>query len=465
MRILPPVPRLAAAVVLLFALTPGAASAATVGGRTHWSEATRLGTMHYRSGHGVANRVTVKPVSDYDELMVVERAERLRATGECRQVGSHRAICPWSESGVAIKVVVGSRTDHVKVAGKVSARVRGGGGADVLKGNGDELFGDRGADVLLGGRDMDLVHGGPGRDRMEGHGGGDTFFDDEADAQAARDVVVGGRRGAGATVSYAERARGLRLDVRRSRLGPERDRVSGVTGLTGGSGDDVLIGDGAWNWLDGGPGEDRLYGRAAADVLAGGRGDDLLRGGGGADTLWESMTRATGAFGADRFVGGAGADSAQALDRRPDEVRCDAADDPVKSDPRDRLRGCRRIEGWDVAELEMWVQPRLTADAAIFTLRCGATELEEDPASGSTDVWRCRGRLTVRGSDGELFGTRTFAFVVEGERTPWVTVAVPLSAAGRDAIRRGTVVRVTARALSLNGWKRPTAGYRAFVRG
>ena len=464
-------PRLAAAVVLLFALTPSVASAATVGGKTRSRDGTPFGTMHYRSGPGVANRVAVLPVSDYGELMVVERAERLRARGECRQVDRHSAICPWSESDFAIEVVVGSRTDHVRVAGKVSARVRGGGGDDVLKGNGDELHGDRGRDLLLGGpAGFDRLHGGRGRDRMEGRGAerflGDYFFDDETDAQAARDVVVAGK-GPEATMDYSLRTRDLRLDLRRSRLAPEGDRVRGVTGLNGGSGDDVLIGNSRLSRLEGGEGDDRLYGRDGADVLDGGHGDDLLRGGDGNDRLSESVNLTTGSSGADRFVGGAGADTADTLDDRRDDVRCDARDRPVESDPNDRLRRCVRIRGWDIGELELRVQPQLTADAAIFTLRCGITEMEqrEDPTTGSVFIKRCRGQLTVRGADGAPFGSQAFTFEMVGERTPYVTVTVPLTPAGREAIRQGAVVQVEAEAFSANGWRLPTAGYRTFMQG
>ena len=44
--------------------------------------------------------------------------------------------------------------------------------------------------------------------------------------------------------------------------------------MTGGSGNDTLIGSNVANELDGGPGNDTLRGRLAADVLTGGSGTD-----------------------------------------------------------------------------------------------------------------------------------------------------------------------------------------------
>ena len=178
-----------ALLVLVACLPPGMASAATVGGTTYVGEdGIYLGTMHYRAGHGVANRITIVPVVANGQFKVTEQAERLRAYGDCEQVDSQSAICPWTESSPAIEVLVGNRNDRVQVT-DVPADVRGGDGGDVLIGDGDELFGDSGNDTLLGRPgSSDRLHGGPGRDRMEGRGAGqgltDEFYDDESDEQA-----------------------------------------------------------------------------------------------------------------------------------------------------------------------------------------------------------------------------------------------------------------------------------------
>jgi hypothetical protein len=456
------------ALVLCSLVVPGAASAATVGGKTRIREGTHFGTMQYRAGHGVANRVTVKPVVPYGEFKITDRAERLRAKGECRQAGRHSAVCPWTESDFAIQLVTASKSDRVEIQGRVSALVHGGGGNDFLKGNGDELFGDSGRDRLIGGKGWDRLHGGPGRDRMEGRGGSpylaDVFYDDETDAQASRDVMLGGKN-ARARVDYGMRATGLRIDLHSTRIAPEKDVISGVKGVTGGSGDDVFTGTGGRNDLNGGPGNDRLYGRGGGDWLDGGAGNDAMFGEDGDDRLSDLATPTLADGADDSFVGGNGRDEMHSLeigeDHWRDRVRCDARDHPVRSDAADKLRGCAKVAGWDIAELEMRVQPQLTADGLEFTLRCGTTESEQlDP---STFKRRCRGTLVVRRSTGYVIGEKDFSFELEDNRTPWVTVTVPISEERRQAVQRGTTIGVEAKASSSNGWTFPAAGYRTHV--
>ena len=55
------------------------------------------------------------------------------------------------------------------------------------------------------------------------------------------------------------------------------------TQITGGAGDDVLIGGSQRDMIDGGAGNDALFGAAGKDVLRG--GDDLLKGQGSSDVL------------------------------------------------------------------------------------------------------------------------------------------------------------------------------------
>jgi Ca2+-binding RTX toxin-like protein len=55
--------------------------------------------------------------------------------------------------------------------------------------------------------------------------------------------------------------------------------------LAGNNGNDRLFGLGGHDWLDGGRGHDQLDGGSGRDVLIGGQGDDRLTGGIGADTF------------------------------------------------------------------------------------------------------------------------------------------------------------------------------------
>lgn len=62
--------------------------------------------------------------------------------------------------------------------------------------------------------------------------------------------------------------------------------ISSIENVTGGWGDDTIIGDDKANVLIGGPGNDRLFGGAGNDELYGGAGDDELYGGDGDDRLY-----------------------------------------------------------------------------------------------------------------------------------------------------------------------------------
>ena len=193
--------------------------------------------MQFRAGRGVENHVIVRPERNRDPAhsistyLVKEPAERLKASGACKQVDRHTARCPRTEDSILVEIVLRDRADRVEVQRcrarfecTVGVRARGGSGNDVLTGGG-EFYGDQGDDVLRGltrGRSGDSFHGGPGRDLMVGHGQRgvleDFFYDDETDAQAARDVIRAGES-ARAFIDYSMRwDRDLRIDLRKERL-------------------------------------------------------------------------------------------------------------------------------------------------------------------------------------------------------------------------------------------------------
>jgi serralysin len=77
--------------------------------------------------------------------------------------------------------------------------------------------------------------------------------------------------------------------------------------FTGGSGDDIILGNGDLsNVINGGDGNDQIYGGALTDTLRGGAGDDAFLGRGGGDTL-------IGGTGNDLYVIGDAADVAVEL--------------------------------------------------------------------------------------------------------------------------------------------------------
>ena len=67
--------------------------------------------------------------------------------------------------------------------------------------------------------------------------------------------------------------------------GDGRDRLISIENVRAGSGNDIVIGNGAANTLNGQAGSDRLYGAGGNDLLIGGGGKDRVWGQAGRDTF------------------------------------------------------------------------------------------------------------------------------------------------------------------------------------
>ena len=133
-------------------------------------------------------------------------------------------------------------------------------GDDVLAAIENALTGS-GNDVLHGTAQANTLDGGAGHDQIDGRAG-----DDDLDGGAGTDTVDFSSSTAGVTVNLAlQRA-----------LGAGTDALLGFENVRGGSGPDVLSGDGAANRLDGGAGNDVLRGKGADDALIGGGGSDTV---------------------------------------------------------------------------------------------------------------------------------------------------------------------------------------------
>jgi uncharacterized repeat protein (TIGR01451 family) len=87
--------------------------------------------------------------------------------------------------------------------------------------------------------------------------------------------------------------------------------VRNVTNVTGGAGDDLILGNFADNTLAGGAGNDTLLGGDGNDTLLGGAGNDTLDGCAGADSLLggDGKDILNGGAGVDTLLGGAGDDT------------------------------------------------------------------------------------------------------------------------------------------------------------
>jgi uncharacterized repeat protein (TIGR01451 family) len=153
-------------------------------------------------------------------------------------------------------------------------RLRGGSGGDSISGNdpsaglGNILYGGAGADTIdgLGGRD--LIYGEAGADTLNGGTG-----DDVLDGGTETDTLNGGD--GTDEVDYSSRSSNVVVNLAGSggEFG-ENDTLAALEDIRTGSGNDVLIGNGAANTLNAGGGVDKLDGGFGPDTLHGGPGID-----------------------------------------------------------------------------------------------------------------------------------------------------------------------------------------------
>jgi len=110
--------------------------------------------------------------------------------------------------------------------------------------------------------------------------------------------VTGGIDGAAGsdTLDYSSATSSVFVDLATGRA-TRAGVVTGIENVQGGSGDDMLLGDGNANSLVGNGGDDVLVGQEGNDVLIGGAGRDILIGGMGVDELF-------GLEGDDLLIGG-----------------------------------------------------------------------------------------------------------------------------------------------------------------
>lgn len=181
-------------------------------------------------------------------------------------------------------------------------------------------------DYLVGGLGADLVFGGAGNDTLdEGgvFGGVDTntgavgFFNPTDTTDGGKgDTLYGGTGNDFLSADDSEDI--LNGGDRTSTTGTGNDTLVAYQGtvtlgnsLSGGDGNDVLIGGVAGDTLDGGTGNDSLFGNGGNDTLLGGAGLDSLSGGIGNDNLdgGADNDNLDGGVGSDTLTGGTGNDN------------------------------------------------------------------------------------------------------------------------------------------------------------
>ena len=238
--------------------------------------------------------------------------------------------------------------DHDELDGDDPSMEAAGGGNDNLNGGAgnDVLRGRSGRDVLHGDADSDVLFGGAGTDHLLGDGGDDDLMgavgNDVLDGGGGTNILVGDS----ATITGAENAATNRRAMPASQaarvalvsnigtagdnaLAPSCTYDRNTTGttvdlgfadcITGGSGDDVMFGEG---------GKDDMTGNGAADYMRGGDHDDVMRGGAGTDEMYGDRHEDTMTGGGDNDAmrGNEGADYMEG-NGGTDTMRGDADDD------------------------------------------------------------------------------------------------------------------------------------------
>lgn len=140
--------------------------------------------------------------------------------------------------------------------------IRGDAGANVL-------VGTRGSDHIFGEGGADLVDGFCGTDELDGGPGSVDLASFRFSSGISADLSEGRARATGFTCNNTERTLAATLD--------------GIESLSGGFGNDRLVGDAAGNLLFGSNGRDLLLGADGEDLLHGGRDRDEVDGGFGFD--------------------------------------------------------------------------------------------------------------------------------------------------------------------------------------
>jgi Ca2+-binding RTX toxin-like protein len=186
--------------------------------------------------------------------------------------------------GTYIEKAIGSNVSDVIIGNMFSNAISGGGGNDLLFGDG---FAVAKANAVLStptglnpelfstSRDADYSVINKGR-VSAGSVPGVTTVTDVIHGDAGNDLIVGGK---GNDMLFGDA--GDDTLIIQSSLTNKAD---------GGAGNDILYGAGGKDTLIGGDGNDQLFGGNGIDTLNGGAGDDLLDGGAGFDTLDYSTT-------------------------------------------------------------------------------------------------------------------------------------------------------------------------------
>lgn len=286
-------------------------------------------SVDWRGDPGEANRLVVThPLPNF--VVLRDAAGPIRADGDCTALADGGALCLTVGGPINVTLDGDDGGDVLSVDFVADlVELNGGEGADLLDVHGlsgtgfsgysgGRLDGGPGDDTLIGSAGRDVLVGGTGADSIASGARNDLIVDDPPDGPFSADRIDGGEDvgdgGAygeiGDTVAYP-RATPVQVDLGAGSGGApgEGDVLVGVESVTGGSGDDLLIGDDRPNGINvtvsdavartEDLGDDRVEGRGGDDRLVGDGG--LLLGGDGDDSLYGAAT-AAGGPGDDSFT-------------------------------------------------------------------------------------------------------------------------------------------------------------------
>lgn len=346
------------------------------------------------------------------------------------------------ERWTSLENVAGTRFADRITGSAAGNQLRGGRGNDVLAGDaGDDLLiGQSGNDRLDGGAGaLDLLAHPTSRravtvDMAAGHAtgeGSDTFTGMEGAIGSRRDdtlrggsavaILSGGPGddtivGSGTSDVLLPLAGGARVDLtRQTATGEGTDTVSGMEVVVGTPGADVLVGSDADEIFLAGAGKDTVSGGGGSDVLLGGNGADDLAGDAGDDLLRGDDAAAAG----DRLDGGAGTDVADyGASTTGVSVSLQSGSGPAG----DTIGAVEMVSGSPHADA-------LAGDAASNTLLGGAGDDSIAGAGGNDVLAGGDGADTVAGEAGDDYLTGDGGSGT-GNGGPGTDVCVGLSPAG-----------------------------------
>ncbi|MDP2989064.1 MAG: calcium-binding protein, partial [Kiritimatiellota bacterium] len=154
----------------------------------------------------------------------------------------------------------------------------------------ENVIGSAGADTITGNSRNNIFTGGGGDDILSGGTGNDTYNFD-VDEALGTDTIIEAAGGGTDTLDFTGSDASVTVDLAitiNQSINVNLNLVLASTqieNVTGGSGNDAIIGNSLNNLLSGGDGDDTLIGLGGNDTLNGGNGNDFLDGGSGNDSL------------------------------------------------------------------------------------------------------------------------------------------------------------------------------------